>query len=186
MPLLDPSLLPWVAVASMVFAGVSALSAWRSSRSAKAQARISQTEFNERHDEIQAYLIEAVTWERQAADDKERLVSFACSYSNVANAPNTIREFQLAVTAVDDKRVATVVILEPFMEGALELDNLQRLSFPLNLGARSTASGWLSFRLPRSLEEKHLSSYQVTAITSSGQAIRLNCYLTRRVQSAAR
>ncbi len=156
-------------------AGVSAVSAWINSRTTKTNLRMQQVDFEERHDSIRPYLIDGVSWN---TPDGERVTSFACSYTNAANTPNTLIRFELIVDILANDGMRTSVVLDPFLEAIPSLHNIQRLAVPLNLPARSTASGWISFKLPRHLlGGKRLDKYQITAITSAGKALTLESYL---------
>jgi len=170
-----------VAVVSAIAAVISAISAWRSSCAARKNLRITQAEFEERHDSIRAHLIDSISWDSPKG---ERIASFACSYSNAANAPNTLVRFELIVHGINSDGSKITVVLDPTMDNIPSQKGMSQLSVPLNLQARSTLSGWISFMLPAHLiNTKRIDKYQVIAVTSTGKALILDCYLLSKRQN---
>lgn len=161
-------------VASIV-AIFSALAAWRSSKAARENLRMAKIDFEEKHDFIRAQLVDSVTWQSQQGD---RIASFACNYSNAANAPNTLARLELIVSAINSNGTSITVVLDPTSEITITHRGFPQLNVPLNLAARSTVSGWVSFKLPAYLvETKRIDKYQISATTSSGVALTLDAHV---------
>lgn len=162
----------------------SAYSAWRSSRAARESLSMAKIEFEERHDSIRAHLIDCLSWD---SSKSESIASFACSYSNAANAPNTIIRLELSVHALNSDGTQTTIVLEPTLDNQMSLRGIAQLSVPLNLSARSTSSGWISFVIPQYISDtKRIDKYQVVAITSTGRSITLESYILRKRQYEVR
>lgn len=173
------SVISIVAASSAV---LSAISAWRSSRAARENFRMAKIDFEEKHDSIRAHLVESVTWDSGKC---EKIASFACTYSNAANAPNTLERVELLVCALNSDGTNITVVLDPIRDAAMSHRSIRQLEVPLNLAARSTASGWVSFILPKYLlDTKRIDKYQIVASTSTGKVLTLDSHLLTKIKNA--
>lgn len=174
-------------LAAVVAAGAavaSAIYAWQGSRTAKRALRIAEQDHKERHAGLAAYLIDGRVCE---GSEGEELVAFACSISNTANAPLSITRTDLHVHVFDDAGKTSEIILQPSARGIPSIWDLPALELPLNLGARSTASGWLCYRLPaRVVQALSIDKYEVVILSSSGDRATFESYLLQRISDASR
>lgn len=160
---------------------VSAFFAYSSANIAKKALKLSKSDFDEKHEKLKLHLIDAVVW----MSGDTRVASFACSFTNGANAPNTLIRVELIVDAYDSKGALTRVILDPVIQDIPDRWNLTRLSLPVNLQPRSTNSGWISFRLPSNLHhEKRIDRYRVAVLNSMGERESLDAYLLKEIENA--
>lgn len=142
--------------------------------------RMAKIEFQEKHDSIRAHLVECISWE---SAKEERIASFACTYTNAANAPNTIERIELVVRALNADGTALTTVLDPIFDTAPLHRGILQLGVPVNLAARATASGWVSFSLPKYLlVNKRIDQYQVTATTSTGKVLILSSHVLMKIQ----
>jgi len=153
--------------------------AWHSAATAKRALTLAETDHREKHESIKSYLIDGVSWQNAGA---ENMVSFACSFTNSANAPNTVVRIELVVHAYDTEGNLSQVILAPFIEETPPLWDLKKLPVPVNLNPRSTVSGWVTFRVPTHLVTKRrIDKYEVASITSTGDRVVVESHLLRRL-----
>jgi hypothetical protein len=156
-----------ISLISALAAVVAALGAWRSAAIAKRALAITERDHLEKHESVRANLIDGVSWQN---DKGEHFVSFACSYLNSANAPNSIAKVDLIVEAYDGTGMLSKAILDPYVQDVPSMWNLKKLPIPLNLETRSTVSGWITFKLPKQLvTNRRIEKYQVISMTTSGE-----------------
>lgn len=168
-----------IALVSAVAAIISALMAWHSAATAKSALKLAEADHKEKHVTIKPYLIDSVCWQN---DKLENFVSFACSFTNAANAPNTIVRMDLNVHAYDEEGNPSRVILNPIIEDAPSLWDLKKLPAPVNLESRSTLSGWISFKLPlHFVTKRRIDKYELVSTTSLGERVIVESYLLRRL-----
>lgn len=188
----------WIAVSALfrhvdkdsvsVFAAcasvVSAISAWRNARAARANLRMAKIEFQERHDSMTGTLIDGVCWD---SPEGERIVSFACSYTNTANSASTVTKFELLVHAKSKDGTQITAVFDPSSNIKPRLEVMQKLTFPLNLQARTTASGWILFELPKYIiQTKIIDNYEIKATTSNQKSVSIDCYILKELESEDR
>lgn len=170
-----------ISIGAALIALVAALASWRSSNASRATLAMAKTEFAERHDSIRVYLVDGVA---QKTRGEAELVSFAITYTNAANAPNTIVRIELHVYALNSEGAEVKSILDPSPENPPILYGYQKLGVPLNLGARVTSSGWVSFSLPRHiLQFQRVEKYEVRAITSNDKVVSIETYIIRAIEN---
>lgn len=169
------------AIASAVAALIAAFYAWRSTRVANRALRIAEDDHRERHSGLAAYLIDGVSWDDQ---EQGRAVSFSCSLTNAANAPRSIAHAQLHLHAFDLDGTTTEIVLHPTNDAG---PDSKPIEIPINLAARTTVSGWLTYRIPnRIVDALTIDRYELTFLASDGERASLNCYLLRRIENATR
>ena len=163
---------------------ISAISAWRNARTARANLKMVKLEFEERHDLLTGSLIDNVYWD---SPDGNRIVSFACSYTNTANSASTVSRLELLVHTIDEDGTQITTVLDPSTNTKPHNDAIQKLNIPLNLQARTTASGWILFLLPKYIvQKKKIDSYEIKATTSNQKSVSMDCYLLRELTREVR
>jgi hypothetical protein len=170
-----------IAIVSCLAAVISALMAWHSSATAKRALKLAESDHREKHDALKVYLIDGACWRNDQAED---YVAFACSFTNSANAPNTVIRIDLITHAYDENGNVSQAILDPIVQEAPLLWDLKTLCVPINLEPRSTVSGWISFKVPKHLiNKKRIDKYELASVTSLGERAIVESYLLRRLQN---
>lgn len=168
-----------VAAIATIAAVASAFYAWRSHRTASKALKIAEAEHGEKHSGLSAYMIDGVAWD---TENSERLISFACSISNIANAPLSITTSDLHVFAYNSDGNMSEIVLKQAGEGSPAIWNITRLAIPADLPPRSTLSGWITFRIPdRVLDSMSIDRYQLQFKTSTGERATLDKYIVQRI-----
>jgi hypothetical protein len=171
-----------VAIVAAIAAAASALFAWLSSRTASRALKLAEQDHMERHAGLSVYLIDGVRCTPRA---DEQLVAFACSVSNQANAPMAISRIELHVHAFDTDGRVSCVVLTPSPAIVKPFPDLSALPVPLNLQPRTTASGWLCYRIPeRVARVLTIDKYELAFISSTGDRTTLSQYLLRNLSDA--
>ncbi|WP_162945832.1 hypothetical protein [Pseudomonas sp. DY-1] len=171
-----------IALAALLFSFASLVVSWRGFAVSKRSLRISLSDHSEKFREIKPYLISCYKW----TDGLEgKFASFAVLYNNSASMPCTIQRIDLRVSYVDDSDEVRSIILSPDLRvRSSEKDGLSRLEPPLNISAKSSISGWVTFMLPDSFDrEKIIDSYSVDA-HSSDSRITVTAYIIPEVVGA--
>lgn len=173
-----------IAFVSCLAAVLSALLAWRSGATAKRALKLAEADHREKHDSLKVYLIDGTCWQNDQCDD---YVAFACSFTNGANAPNTVVRIDLNVYAYDEEGTLSQAILQPLGQGSPSLWDLKPLLVPINLEPRSTISGWVTFKVPKHLiMKKRIDKYEIASVTSLGERAIVESYLLRRLSNENR
>lgn len=163
-----------IAVISSAAAIISAFAAWKA-------LRIVETDYRERHDDIKIYLIDGLSWN---SPSNEKYVLFALSFTNSANAPDSLVRIEVKVHVYDTAGNLSHVILGPTPELITEIVpwQLEPLKSSINLAPRNTVSGWVGFKLPMLFSEnRSVDRYELIGITASGNKISVESYLLRKV-----
>lgn len=170
-----------IVLVSAVAAVISALMAWHSAATARSALKLAEIDHREKHDSLKAYLIDGTCWQNEQAED---YVAFACSFTNSANAPNTIVRIDLVVHAYNGEGNLSHAILDPIIQETPPLWDLKTLSVPINLEPRSTVSGWISFKMPKHLvTSRRVDKYEIASVTSLGERAVVESYLLRRLKN---
>jgi len=173
-----------IALVSAIAAGFSVLMAWHSASTARSALKLAEADHREKHDMLMVNLIDGTCWQNDNAED---YVAFACSFTNSANAPNTIVRIDLIVHAYDGEGNLSQAILGPSVLETTPLRDLKILSVPINLESRSTVSGWITFKVPKHLiTKKRVDKYELASVTSLGERAVVESYLLRRLRNANR
>lgn len=152
----------------------SAYWAWGSARSARRTLAIAEEDAMSKQESIKPYLISSLRWQDES---KSTYASFACTYTNSSNSPNTIEKIELIVHTFNVSGRANQILLSP-TQSTPKNSEFSLLPVPLNIDSRTTVSGWLTFRLPTSaLGDLVIDRYEVSATTASGGRVSLNAYL---------
>jgi hypothetical protein len=169
-----------IALLSAIAAILSAVMAWRSARSASSMLRLASADRAEKLDAMQLYLIDSVRWK---TNRNEHIVSFAVSFINAATVANAVVRAELVVHASDSNGAMSEVLLGPTASDVPAAWDLKELLVPLNLEARCTRSGWISFRMPAHVSEKlAVHTYQLAAMTATGLRLSIESHVMRRLE----
>lgn len=151
----------------------SAYWAWSSARTAKRALALSEEDAMTKREALSAYLINALRWNEGSKD----YISFSCSYTNRSSHPTTVERIELVVHGFDLGGSGSNIRINPEQETP-KGSTFSTLKMPLNLSARTTNSGWLSFKLPQSWIAKFIiEKYELVATTWSGQKVTLESYI---------
>lgn len=162
-----------IAALSALAALGSAYWAWSSARSARRTLSIAELDARSRKESLRAELVNALRW---ATDDVEH-IAMACSFSNSSTLSTTIQRVELHVSGFDAHGEFSMLRLPP-NGSSPENSNHSPLPLPLNIGERSTVSGWISFRLPSHWMSKFVvDKYQLIATTHSGHQLTVDAYI---------
>ena len=162
-----------ISILSAIAALGAAYWAWSSARTARLALALSEEDARSKREALKAYLINALRWGKSAKE----YISFSCSYTNSSSNPTTIERLELVVHGFDLAGNGSQVRLQPEQETP-EGSELLLFPLPLNLQARSTLSGWLTFCLPKPWINSFLiDKYELVATTWSGQKITLESYI---------
>ena len=171
-----------ITVLSAVAALLSALYASVQARYAAKSANLALDDYRERHESIQAELIDGIAWETRT---KQHIVAFACNVINRASAPNSIATIELNIHQFDDQGLPSKLVLRPVTTDFPSIWSLQPFPSPLNLAERSTVSGWVSFQVPDNFAAKRMiDRYEVTFRNTLGHRTAVEMYLLRRIEHA--
>jgi hypothetical protein len=169
--------------ASAVAAIAAAIFAFRSTVIAKSALEISRQGQEARNANIVPYLVEGF----RRKYDSEELIAFAVSYINQSDAPNSIVNIDIEIhyLTVGGKINHLLFPLNTKIEGYKELQSLPMIRTPLNLGARSTESGWLVFKVPRKTLTGPIEKYRVVAMTAAGKRVAVESFLIKEIRDEA-
>lgn len=165
-----------ISILSALAALGSAYWAWSCARTAKRALALSEEDATSKKESLKAYLINALRWVKSA----EEYISFSCSYTNGSSYPTTVERIELVVHGFDLAGNGSQVRLQPEQETP-EGSELLLLCLPLNLQARSTSTGWLTYCLPISWINSFLiDKYELVATTWSGQKVTLESHIVMK------
>jgi hypothetical protein len=170
-----------IAVISAGAAIISALVSWRSFSVSREALRIAKIDHRERHEELKLYLIDGISWDARSGDT---YVLFALSFTNSANAPDSLVRIEIKIYAYDSDGNLSHVILEPTPTVVTEIVPWQLEPFrsPINFPPRHTVSGWIGFKLPTLFSKSRtIDRYELIGITATGNKVSVECYLLRKV-----
>lgn len=155
----------------------SAIYAWRATVVSKEALRLSKLDFDERHGDIRPYLTDSMTWLSQEGD---KYYSAACLFTNTANAPVTISSLGLILHSYGN---ATKIKIDP-IQVKIELPiNLPQLNSSINLSARESISGWLTFRIPKHVvNTKRIDRYEISGIDSLDKKISIDAFIVKQIE----
>lgn len=168
-----------ISASATVIAFMALAVSWRSLAYSKKAYSLAKIDHNEKHQAIAPYLIEAVKW-RSPDKEGDTYASFAVSYANKASMPTSFVAIELEVTWYDAEDVTCSAYVQPEVatyplrrEG-----KLKTLELPLNLLAKETKSGWISYRLPNVRgKQRSIDQYKLVASTVDGMKVTLEAYI---------
>lgn len=165
-----------ISILSALAAIGSAYWAWSSARTARRALALSEEDAASRREALKAYLINSLRWDH----DGKEYISFSCSYTNSSSYPTTIERIELVVHGFDLPGTGSQLLLQPSTEQP-EGSEFVLLTLPLNLQARMTLSGWISFALPKIwINQFIVDKYELVATTWSGQKITLESHIVMK------
>ena len=169
-----------VAVASAVGALLSALYAASSARSAAKSLALMQRDRNDKEKGLHAYLVDTALFIRPS---EKRVIALACTLTNLASVPNSVSAAELHVYEYQPSGVPLKLVLRAADGEASAPWPLARLSMPVNLESRSSASGWLAFTLPSAFGKERAIDKCVLLFSSAvGEQASVETYLLKEVE----
>lgn len=164
-------------VASAVAALIAALYAASSARSAAKSLRYMQMDREDKDGGLHAYLIDGVLWTEPGG---KRCIAMACTLTNLASIPNSVAAVELHVYEYQISGIPIHLILRPRTADLKAPWDTPRFSVPINLDARASATGWLSFELPTSFgPHRPIDKCELAFATASGVRVSIEQYLLR-------
>ncbi|UYK78562.1 hypothetical protein NG825_10005 [Xanthomonas sacchari] len=165
-----------ISILSTLAALGSAYWAWNSARTARRALALVEEDAISKRESMKAELINSLRWRR---NDME-YISISCSYVNSSSYPTTIENIELVAHGFDLGGEGSKLRLLPENE-APDRSDFSLLSLPLNLHARTTSSGWITFRLPRGWIARYIiDKYEILATTWSGQKVAIEAHIVMR------
>lgn len=154
----------------------SAYWAWSSARTARRALALTEEDAVSKREALKADLINSLRWER---GDSE-YISIACSYMNSSSHPTTIERVELVAHGFDLAGAGSQLRLPPEKETP-DRSDFSLLAPPINLQARATLSGWITFRLPKIWITRYIvDKYELVATTWSGQKVAVETHLVMK------
>lgn len=171
-----------VSITSALAACIAAAFAYRSNTIAAKALEISRRTQDAHDASVTPYLIEGI----HRKEDNAEVVAFAVSYTNRSDIANSLVRIELEVHYFTKEGVVAHLLfpLAEHPSEAIELQSLPALHAPINLGARSTESGWLIFVLPAGALRGPVERYRVAALTATGERITMESFLIKTIQDA--
>jgi hypothetical protein len=168
-----------ISIFSALLALASAVFAASSAKSARRSADLAEREQAERTKSLQAYLVDTAGYK---GPDHEEVVAMCGTIANLASQANTVLRTQLVVHEYATSGEPSRLVLSPVEDIDPPGATLKRLAVPLNLQARSTATGWLTFVIPENfVSSKTLDKYELIFTDSLGGRTTLECYVVNRI-----
>lgn len=165
-----------ISVLSAIAALGSAYWAWSSARTARRALALTEEDAISKREALKGDLINSLRWQR---DDCE-YISLSCSYMNSSSYPTTIERIELVIHGFDLAGAGSQLRQSPEYERP-DRSDFSLLILPLNLLARATTSGWITFRLPKSWLSRYIiDKYELIAISWSGQKVTIETHIVMR------
>jgi len=168
------------AVASALAAFASALYAAHSARSAAKSLALQQKDRSDKEMGLHAYLVDTAFF---APPVGRRSIALACTLTNLASVPNSISAAELNVYEYQTSGISLKLVLRPSSVAVVPPWSLHRFNVPVNLDARSSASGWLVFDLPEAFgAERAIDKCELLFSSAMGEHTSVETYLLKEVQ----
>lgn len=164
------------AVAALASVGA-ALWARSSAVTAKKALALAKHDSRSREEELSLYLVDALRWNEQSLG---ACLSVSCTVTNGSATPTTINRVELVMHAYGQDGMTQSVLI-PARSVRPQDSDFSLIELPLNLNARASVSGWLSFRFPESTRGLRAERYEVVFHTWSGQKSVLDIYQVKSV-----
>lgn len=143
---------------------------------------IATSEQKQKARSVTVYLKQAL---KTFIENKDTFITFELSYTNPASISNTIVQLELIVFYADEHGVIRETYLyandRPVFPSTKS--QVKQLIVPLNIPARSTETGWISFKFSDFLKDKNIKKYVVSGTTSDSQRITVESYILKEVVS---
>lgn len=169
----------YISILSALAALGSAYWAWSSARIARHALALTEEDAVSKREALKAELINSLRWESSDAE----YISLSCSYTNSSSYPTTIERIELVVHGFDLAGAGSQLRLQPENE-VPERSDFSLLVLPINLQARTTSSGWITFRLPKIWITRYIvDKYEMVATTWSGQKIVIETHIVMKQEN---
>lgn len=182
--LIDLSPEAGAAVVSAVAAVASAAYSWRGNRMARRALDLAEQDHRERHSGLSAYLIEAAFWDDAGG---HRVVGFACTLTNTANAPTSVVRADLHMHVFDQAGNTSELIFSPSESQEPVGGTLASLRLPLILKERESTSGWIIYAVPdRVVRSMTTERYELVFLTPTSDKASVESFLLMKIQNGRR
>lgn len=165
---------------SILIAALSIFIAGLSYLNSRKALYLSESDHNEKKLPIIPYLIDSFSFKI----DNENYCFFAVSYTNRSSLPQSFMSLKLEVDFIDEDGIHGKASTFPDSEASPPkvYKEYKKLKTPLNLQAKETISGWLTFKIPSSKHRKiQVESYKVIGVTSDGKLSKVESVLLRHM-----
>jgi len=169
-----------ISMIAAVIAFGSFLLSGSSYRNSKKALRLAEAEFQDKNRSIQAYLIDCYSFIKE----EEKYCTFAIQFTNIASQPQSFSNVELEIEYHDQDGVFGKVIIQPFkgVKPTGMANEYSILDIPINIAAKETSSGWVTFKLPVSPNLTiNIQSYKVIGRNLAAPDSYIDAYLLRKV-----
>lgn len=168
-----------ISILSALAALGSAYWAWNSARTARRALALTEEDAISKREALKPDLINSLRWQRGDCE----YISISCSYTNSSSYPTTIERIELVAHGFDLSGAGSQLRLSPENETP-DRSDFSLLALPLNLQARATLSGWITFRLPKTWITRYIvDKYELVATTWSSQKIAIETHIVMKQES---
>lgn len=168
----------FVALFSLVIAGLS----YANSRKA---LKITQYDHQEKFRSIQSYLVQSFSFTHH----QRKYCSFAITYSNLASQGQSISTIDLEIEGFDANGLFNRLIL-PINSAVIPkglAEGYRKIVPPLNLSAKESVSGWVTFALPRETDVRiRIEQYKVIGKLPTGENCEVISHIMQMVSDEAK
>ncbi len=165
-----------ISILSALAALGSAYWAWNSARTARRALAFTEEDAITKREALKADLINSLRWQRSDCE----YISISCSYTNSSSYPTTIERIELVAHGFDLAGAGSQLRMSPGNETP-DRSDFSLLVPPLNLPARATSSGWITFRLPKVWVARYIvDKYELVATTWSGQKVAIETHIVMK------
>ena len=145
----------------------------------KKSLKLTQQQHDERELDITLYFIEAYKWQKE----KDMYISFALRVTNQATLTNSIPTLELTIEHHDENNIIRKVKLSPTTSVTpLNLkDHTDILHLPLNISPKSAQTGWVTFLIPKAMDEYMIDLYKITAETINKKTSSIDTHIINEI-----
>lgn len=165
---------PWIAVMSVVIAGIALVLSVLSTRTARRSLRIAERQEARREPRLDLYLHESLVFQRP--NPVTRALGFHIQVANPTDSDNSISDAELLILYTIDASVMTVRV-RPYSQADPTDSSSSRkslLRLPSRIPAHDAVSGWLVFHVPDALTSGHrIDRYELSVREVHGQSVSL-------------
>lgn len=119
------------------------------------------------------------------SEEKESFFAFLLNITNQSLSPDSIIKFELEIHYSDDSFIMQSILVPLCKDESMPntFDGLSPLTEPINIGGRSSMSGWAFFKISKDLLPKIVEKYVIGGISSTGEKTSVESYLIKEVKS---
>lgn len=169
-----------ISIGALLTALISLLFSVKSFSLSKKAFQQSEIDHKDKYRDVLSYLIDGFRWDSESS----QLASFAISYTNNAALSNSFKEIFLQIDYHDQNgRFNKAKLMPELKRLPIDLKNgYEEISLPINLGAKETKSGWITFKLP-TLDKKNINieTYRVIAVTIEDKHVIVESHILKRI-----